>query len=149
MSNYIIYKIQCLTDISGALLYVGSTRNFRQRKCNHKSHCNNINAQEYNFPVYQMIRANGGWDNWEMVPIEELNGTKIQASIREQHWIEEYRNTVNERRSYRSEEYKKAYYQNNMREYQRRKRSQANHIEPNDFNQGESQSEDVPDGDQL
>ena len=120
-NNYIIYKIQCLTDISGALLYVGSTRNFRQRKFNHKSHCRNENAKEYNFDVYKMIRANGGWDNWEMVPIEELNCSKIQASIREQYYIEQYQNIVNERRSYRSEEYKKAYYLNNSREYQRKK----------------------------
>lgn len=147
--RYIVYKIQCLTDISGALLYVGSTRNYRQRKFNHKSHCGNQNCREYNFPVYQMIRANGGWENWEMVPIEELECTKIEASIREQFYIEQFKNIVNERRSYRSEEYKKAYYLNNSREYQRKKKMQYNNIEPNDFNQGESSPENVSDGDQL
>jgi len=31
---------------------------------------------------------NGGWNNWEMIPIEEyLCDTPLQARMREQFWI--------------------------------------------------------------
>lgn len=53
--------------------YVGHTVNFKERKHNHKSICNNSNplGKGYNYKIYQTIRDNGGWDNWRMIEIEK------------------------------------------------------------------------------
>jgi hypothetical protein len=151
--NYVIYKLECLTDISGVLLYVGSTSNFRERKYTHKCMCNKETGKWYNNPVYQMIRENGGWDNWQMKPIEELpNATKIQSLIREQYWIEYYKNNINERNAYMSPEDKKVHYNlymaPYMREYRLKKKNQTNNIDVNN-NQTERSSEIMSDGNEL
>ena len=86
--KYIIYEI---TPLNKSVLYsyVGSTKNFRTRKCHHKSRCYNENSKHYNLPVYNFIRENGGWDSFEMNPIEEIEvESKTQARIREQFWKE-------------------------------------------------------------
>jgi len=76
--------------------YVGSTRNFRTRKSNHKSKCNNDKTKEYHFNVYQFIRANGGWDCFSMVMVEEFkHDTKLQLRSRERHHIETLKATLN------------------------------------------------------
>ena len=59
------YKFIC-KDPEITFVYVGHTTNFATRKSNHKSACNNSN----NLPVYQFIRANGGWENWTMIEIK-------------------------------------------------------------------------------
>ena len=66
-SNACIYKI-CCKDLSVKDVYVGSTTNFVQRcqrRRDHKAVCNNEKGRDYNYYVYQFIRENGGWDNWE------------------------------------------------------------------------------------
>ena len=98
MVNYsqsIIYKICCRnTDIKE--IYIGSTTNFRLRKCHHKSDCNNIKNKSYNYRVYKFIRENGGWDNFDMVQIEQYNATdKHSLHARERHWIEELKANLN------------------------------------------------------
>jgi len=30
-------------------------------------------AKKHGYPVYQYIRDNGGWDNWDMVQVAEVN----------------------------------------------------------------------------
>ena len=51
--------------------YIGSTKDFHKRKIKHKHTCNNPKAPEYNYKIYQHIRANGGWGSWTMDIIEE------------------------------------------------------------------------------
>ena len=87
-SQTIIYKL-CCKDISIDNIYIGHTTNFNQRKHNHKTNCNNINSKNYNLNVYQFIRHYGGWDNWDMIQIEEFccNNTR-EATIRERYWID-------------------------------------------------------------
>lgn len=91
MVNYaetIIYKIVC-KDLTIKNVYVGHTTNFRRRKCNHKKCCNNKNYKYHNLNVYKFIRENGGWNNFEMIMIEEYNcENKLQAHQRERYWIE-------------------------------------------------------------
>jgi hypothetical protein len=73
MPNYsksIIYKLEC-KDPDVTEIYVGVTTNFYDRKRNHKSKC--INKEEWNTPVYCFMRLHGGWDNWNMLQIEEVN----------------------------------------------------------------------------
>jgi hypothetical protein len=84
---YYIYKIVC-NDVSITDFYVGSTSNIRNRKCDHKSNCNNENSKKYNIKIYQTIRENGGWDNWRMVVLEEMEEgtTLLQSRMREEHY---------------------------------------------------------------
>ena len=64
-SNTIIYKITC-NDSNVNDVYVGHTTNFVQRKYAHKQSCINNNSANYKCKLYEVIRANGGWNNWKM-----------------------------------------------------------------------------------
>ena len=94
-SNSIIYKLCCNnTDITD--IYIGSTTNFRTRKNSHKHICNNENSKAHNLNVYNFIRANGGWSNWDMVQIEEYKAKdKHDLHARERHFIEELKPSLN------------------------------------------------------
>ena len=84
INDYFFYKLVCLTqDLD--LCYVGSTCNWRSRKSSHKSCCNNPNSKKYNNKKYQMIRDNGGWDNFKMIQI----GFREQLTLRQAEGIEE------------------------------------------------------------
>ena len=71
-SNTIIYKITC-KDTNVNDVYVGHTTNFVQRKHAHKQSCINIKSLNYKCKVYEVIRHNGGWDNWTMEIINFFN----------------------------------------------------------------------------
>lgn len=131
MVNYekaVIYKITCKnTEITDT--YVGSTCNFRKRKSAHKYRCNNKKSKRHNLLVYKTIRANGGWDNWDMSIIEARPcDSKTELLNRERHWIEELKATLNcdiprlTRKEY--QEYQKEYRKKNraiMKEKRREK----------------------------
>ena len=87
-SQSIIYKL-CCNNPSITEIYVGSTTNFRNRKNAHKGNCQNINSNAHNLNVYQFIRANGNWENWNMIQIEQYNAAdKRTLHTRERYWIE-------------------------------------------------------------
>jgi hypothetical protein len=91
-SNTIIYKIYCKDDAIKDL-YVGHTTNFVQRKYAHKVSSNNPKST---LKIYNTIRSNGGWDNWDMVEIAKYcckNST--EARIKEQHHYEELNASLN------------------------------------------------------
>ncbi len=128
-NTYIMYMIKCGDDnIEGC--YIGSTKDFKGRKHVHKNNCNNENLQNYNLRLYKFIRNNGGWNEFEMKPIEEFRcDSKLQARIREQYWIEYHKSDLNSNNAYTSEEqgkiqgkeyranhseYDKEYYANNQ-----------------------------------
>jgi hypothetical protein len=93
--NTIIYKIVC-NDLEIKDLYVGHTTNFTERKRTHKKSCNNKNSKQYNFKVYQIIRANGDWNNWSMIEIEKYPCNDFnEASARERYWYEELQAKLN------------------------------------------------------
>ncbi len=71
-SNTIIYKIVC-KDLEIKDCYVGHTTNFIQRRGQHKSACNIENSKNYNYNVYNCIRNNSGWDNWDMIEVEKYS----------------------------------------------------------------------------
>ena len=84
----IIYKIVC-NDLEIKECYVGSTINFRSRKHDHKKRCNNPNSDKYNINVYKFIRDNKGWDNWDMIQIEEYKfNNRRELNARKRYWIE-------------------------------------------------------------
>lgn len=95
MTTYYIYKIYC-SDDNITDTYIGSTQNVTTRKYKHKYNCNNQNSKKYNTKVYQIIRQNGGWDNWNFVVIEEIKEcSKIQAHIREEYHRQEIKANMN------------------------------------------------------
>jgi hypothetical protein len=84
----------------GDYTYVGSTKDFKQRKSEHKSSCK---IKEYK--IYQIIREAGGWDKCEMIPIEEYECEGLlQARMREEYWRREYNANMNSIKSHITEE---------------------------------------------
>ncbi len=94
-SKTIIYKIVCkdnnITDI-----YIGHTTNIKSRKNEHKYSCNNINNKSYNSRVYNFIRNNDGWNNFNIIQIEDYLCENInEAKARERYWIEKLKPSLN------------------------------------------------------
>ena len=90
-----VYKLVC-KDIEVKEIYVGSTTNITKRKCEHKCRCNNKNGHGYNYPVFLYIRANGGFENWEMIVIERVEyNEKYELKTRERFHLEELKATLN------------------------------------------------------
>lgn len=109
-SRTIIYKIVC-DDLNVNNCYIGSTTNFTKRKTQHKKSCNNVNDKDHNIFVYQVIRENGGWDNWSMIEIEKYPcNDKNEALHRERYWIETLKADLNKIRPIRTIEEKFEYY---------------------------------------
>jgi hypothetical protein len=105
-SKTIIYHFVC-KDITIKNDYVGHTTDFTNRKRQHKSCTNNVGHKKYHMKIYQTIRDTGGWENWEMVPLEEFPcESNIQARIREQYWMNQLNPTMNRSRAYRTAEEK-------------------------------------------
>ena len=90
-----VYKIVCL-DPSIKDTYVGSCQAFRTRKHSHKSNCTNPNSKGYNLNVYNFIRANGGWSNFSMIAIEQVNYlVKHELLVRERFHLENLKASLN------------------------------------------------------
>jgi hypothetical protein len=94
-SNTIIYKITCknpeITDV-----YVGHTTNFVQRKHAHKQNCINEKALNYKCKLYNVIRTNGGWANWQMEIINFFNcADHYEARKKEQEYFISLNATLN------------------------------------------------------
>jgi hypothetical protein len=95
--NSIIYKLCHQDDLENNNIYVGSTTNFRNRKYQHKNNCNNENREKYNFQLYQYIRDNGNWNEWEMIPIEVYPcNDKKELEVRERYHIELLKSKLNQ-----------------------------------------------------
>lgn len=120
-SRTAIYKLCCLNlDIKD--IYIGHTTNFVKRKNHHKFSCNTTTHNKSDQFVYRFIRDNGGWSNWKMVQIEEINcSNKREAEAREHYWIVVLGATLNCILPYamckeNPVEYKKEWYQLNKEE---------------------------------
>lgn len=106
-SKTVIYHFVC-QDTNVKCSYVGSTTNMIKRKASHKTICCRENHRHYNLILYQTIRDNGGWNNWEMVPLEEFPCENYnQQVIREQYWIDQLKPELNQRSSYTDPEVRK------------------------------------------
>jgi hypothetical protein len=94
-SHTFIYKI-CCKDPTITDVYVGHTTNVVKRKQRHKGGCNIETYKDYNTFLYQFIRNNGGWDNFEMIVLIELNcKDKNEAERNERKYLEELKATLN------------------------------------------------------
>ena len=111
--NSMIYKL-CCNDPNITDSYVGSTLNFKVRKSQHKTVCNNQGGPAYNYNVYQFIRGHGGFENWSMILIENFPcDSKLELHKRERYWLEQLGATLNKNIPSRTpKEQSKIYYQN-------------------------------------
>jgi hypothetical protein len=117
-SRTIIYKIVKNDDFENANVYVGSTTEFVKRKYGHKSNCNNENNEKYNRKVYQTIRENGGWENWNMIEIEKYPcNDKREAETREEYWRCELKAKLNSQRAFITTEQLKQHKKEYRKEY--------------------------------
>ena len=103
--NYTMYKI-CPKNKDLNCCYIGQTTNFENRKKQHiKNTINQSDAKHYHLKHYQTIRENGGWNQWEMIKLEEFNGkTNLEARMREQELIKEHNANLNSLSAFISEE---------------------------------------------
>ena len=94
-SNTIIYKITC-KDTAITDVYVGHTTNFVQRKYAHKLSCINPKSSSYKLKLYEVIRANGGWNNWKMEIINFFDcKDQSEARKKEQEYFISLNATLN------------------------------------------------------
>jgi hypothetical protein len=94
-SNTIIYKITC-KDTNIKDIYIGHTTNFVQRKHSHKQSCINDKSFNYKCKLYEVIRNNGGWQNWKMEIINFFNcQDHYEARKKEQEYFISMNATLN------------------------------------------------------
>jgi len=96
--NACTYEIVC-KDVNITQRYIGSTTNLIKRRFAHRSSCNNEKSKEYNYYVYQFIRENGSFDNWDVVLIEKVIDCKDKEHLhkRERFYIESLKAELNKR----------------------------------------------------
>jgi hypothetical protein len=94
-SNTLFYKIFC-KDVSITDLYIGHTTNFVQRKSGHKQSCVNPKSANHKLKLYNVIRENGGWTNWQMDIIAYHHcKDQYEARTKEQEYFISYNATLN------------------------------------------------------
>ena len=128
-SKILIYKIEHINNEE--LVYVGHTTNWNKRKCMHKNACKNEKYKIYNLKVYQMIRANGGWEMFQMIEVEKYPcADRREAERRENEAMKELKACMNMRNSFltqdekqeQAKEYNTNYYElhkEQVKEYQK------------------------------
>ncbi len=95
--NTVFYKIVC-RDLSKKEVYVGHTTDFRKRKTQHKHYSSNndSNNLHYHTHIYTFIRNHGGWNNFDMVMIEQCKcENSLDAHRKEREYIEQLNATLN------------------------------------------------------
>lgn len=97
MVKYTIYEIVC-KDPNVTNIYVGHTKNFRNRHSSHTDPYNdNPKSKVFHYKLYKNIRDNGGWNNWIMRPIEIFNADSLDHALsREQYWMDFKKSDLNQ-----------------------------------------------------
>ena len=123
-TEIIFYRFVC-DDPNIINTYVGHTTNLTRRKSKHKEACNYQKHLHHHYRVYQIIRDNGGWDNWDMIEIHrQLCIDYTDARKKEQEYIEYYNCDMNSRNAYTN---KIDYFKNRVdikAEYDRKRRNE-------------------------
>ena len=131
-SKTIIYKIVHKTNPDDYDVYVGHSTNIQSRKWDHKKTCNNQNSKTYHLKVYQYIRENGGWDNFEIIEIEKYPCNDAnEARQKEQEWCYKLNSNLNCNIPNRN---KKQYYQDNRDKITEYDKNRPNKKERNEKN---------------
>lgn len=147
---FYIYTITHKTNLSLGQ-YIGSTSNFQLRRNNHK--CFYQKGRHYN-GIYQLIRDNGGWDDWEMKVITTADTHEKMRQI-ENTLIMNSNNVLNKRIAYVADyvQYKrqagKKHYYSHLEQERRRareryhKKKQCNNIDDSSVNQITSEGQTI------
>jgi hypothetical protein len=120
-SKTIIYKLVHKNDFNNENIYVGSTTDFARRKYFHSWNCCNEKSRCSHLKVYQIINANGGWSEWNMVQLQKYPcSDKREAQAQEEYWRSLLNAGLNTYRPFRTLEekieYEKNYYIKNRAE---------------------------------
>ena len=77
--------------------YIGSTFDLHARKNAHKTNCYNPNHKMYGYKVYEIIRNNGGLDEFQFEVLEYYNESisKKELKQEEQKYIDMFEPTLN------------------------------------------------------
>tara|TARA_R110001592_G_scaffold70311_1_gene215536 strand:+ start:43 stop:492 length:450 start_codon:yes stop_codon:yes gene_type:complete len=98
-----VYKIQHKLDFDGEDFYIGSTKNFHRRKGEHKFKC-----KDSNIPLYKYIRDNGGFYNFEITILENVDN-EDDLLLKERFYIESLNPTLNTNIPLKTDEEHKEY----------------------------------------
>ena len=92
--NYFVYK---LFNSDCTEFYIGSTKDMKSRKRQHKTCCNNPNSPSYNLKVYEYIRSNGDYDSWNYEILEHIRNSINVIELRnlERKYIEQLKPSLN------------------------------------------------------
>ena len=122
--NSVIYRIYC-KDENIKDCYIGSTIDLYNRFKAHKASVNNRNLNNYNLKIYQFIRENGGWDNFDREILEYYPcNNEEDLKIKEQEYISRFKPTLNTFNAYRTEEVKKIQKQKKAKKYRESEKGQ-------------------------
>jgi len=116
MPNYLdskIYKL-CCKDVNIKDIYIGSTSQLLcKRKSAHKNSCNDeYNSKKYNLKVYNFIRDNGGFNNWDLILLDNVPcNNKEQLYSIERSYIENLKPSLNSQKPLGQNH---SHYQNNI-----------------------------------
>ena len=89
------YKF-CCKGLNIRYIYVGHTTHFTKRKRVHLQSYINKDSKLHNIKLYTCIRANGGWQNWDMILIDVVKCTdSLEARKKEREYIEALKATLN------------------------------------------------------
>ena len=95
--NTTIYMIRCLNPLI-LDTYIGVTTGLKHRICIHNKDCND--SKKNHLKLYETIKSNGGWDNWETVIVEKYKCSNLrEARIREEYWIQHFKPNLNKNKS--------------------------------------------------
>ena len=115
MRKYLIYKLECKNQEECEEIYVGSTYNWNKRVEKHRATSKYPHKEGHNQLKYQIIRENGGWENWNMICIEECDETiqtDKEASKIEEKWRKELDAKMNMKKAHRTKEDLQEYQKN-------------------------------------
>ena len=111
--KYSIYGIFS-NDTTTPKIYIGSAKNYNRRMGEHIRSVNNISdARQYNVKVYKIIRESGGLDNFNFQLLEEIEGSKEEASFREFHYFTLHNANMNTNTPARTSKESSIFYEKN------------------------------------
>ena len=121
--NSVIYKIEHINNPE--LIYVGSTTNFIRRRADHKKNCNKETNKKYNIKLYQMMRQNGGFNEFKIMIIKNYPcNNKIELVIEEEKHRKEFQTTLNSIRAHTTTEERKEQQQKTDKKYYKQNKEQ-------------------------
>jgi hypothetical protein len=85
--------IYCFKSVNDEIIYIGSTNDIKQRYSKHKSNCYNENGRDYNFPLYQYMRDNNGFENFKFKKLCDID--EEYRKITEQFYIDTFKPKCN------------------------------------------------------